>query len=116
MAIQNRLASPIIDAIQQHHGTTRVAIFIGWQGGIRKTRSWAAKHAFERQRCARSEAPYRYPGPKPSTREIRVISLADAVEEALRSCSNPRRKIEGHQQIIGDRFRDGQARGLPLGP
>lgn len=112
MAIQYRLAGPIIDTIQQHHGTGQIAYFYR----LAKRYQEDAMLGSKIMRLNMSDVPrveeetYRYPGPKPSTREIAVISLADAVEGASRCMLKPTpQKIEALiADIIDDRFRDGQ--------
>ena len=80
LARQYRLPQPIIDLIAQHHGTTRVEFFYG--------------RATEQQQADPNggevdERMYRYPGPKPQTKEAAVLMLADAVESASRSLVDP---------------------------
>jgi membrane-associated HD superfamily phosphohydrolase len=56
------------------------------------------------------ERDFRYPGPKPQGKEVAIVSLADAVEAAVRSLSKPTPgKIEGLvRKIIKDRLNSGQ--------
>src|SRR5690606_26632446 len=56
------------------------------------------------------EKDFRYPGPKPQTREAAVISIADSVEAAVRSMSNPTPEQikELVQNIVQDRLQDEQ--------
>jgi len=56
------------------------------------------------------EKDFRYPGPKPHGKEVAIVSLADAVEAAVRSLSKPTPgKIEGLvRKIIKDRLNSGQ--------
>ena len=80
LARQHRLPQPIIDLIAQHHGTTRVEFFYG--------------RATEQQQADPNggevdESSYRYPGPKPQTKEAAVLMLADAVESASRTLVDP---------------------------
>jgi cyclic-di-AMP phosphodiesterase PgpH len=80
LARQHRLPQPIIDLIAQHHGTTRVEFFYD--------------RATEQQQADPNggevdESTYRYPGPKPQTKEAAVLMLADAVESASRSLVDP---------------------------
>ncbi len=81
LARQHRLPQPIIDLIAQHHGTTRVEFFYGL--------------ATEQQQQADpngsevDESNYRYPGPKPQTKEAAVLMLADTVESASRTLVDP---------------------------
>jgi len=112
MAIQHRLARSIIDTIQRHHGTGQIAYFYR----LAKRYQEDAMLGGKIMRLNVSDVPrveeetYRYPGPKPFTREIAVISLADAVEGASRCMLKPTpQKIEALiAEIIEDRFRDGQ--------
>ena len=57
-----------------------------------------------------NEADFRYPGPKPQTKEAAVISIADSVEAAVRSMKEPNaEKIQKLiQSIIQDRVQDDQ--------
>jgi putative nucleotidyltransferase with HDIG domain len=80
LARQHRLPQPIIDLIAQHHGTTRVEFFFG--------------RATEQQQADPNgsevdESSFRYPGPKPQTKEAAVLMLADAVESASRTLVDP---------------------------
>lgn len=80
LARQHNLPERIIDLIEQHHGTTLVSYFFD-----RATRqSEVAEDSTEVQ-----EIDYRYPGPKPQTREAAVMMLADAVESASRALREP---------------------------
>jgi putative nucleotidyltransferase with HDIG domain len=80
LARQYGLPQPIVDLIAEHHGTTLVEYFYR-----RATeRSQADPHAAEVD-----EQTYRYPGPKPSTRESAVLMLTDAVESASRTLTEP---------------------------
>jgi len=77
---QYNLPQPIVDLVAEHHGTTLVEYFYR-----RATeRSQADPHAAEVD-----EHTYRYPGPKPSTRESAVLMLSDAVESASRTLTEP---------------------------
>jgi len=80
LARQYNLPQPIIDLIAEHHGTTLVEYFF--------------RRAEERSQSDPNgdevdEQTYRYPGPKPSTRESAVMMLADAVESASRTLTEP---------------------------
>jgi hypothetical protein len=80
LARQYNLPRPIIDLIAQHHGTTLVEYFY--------------RRATERQQASPDdpevdEQTYRYPGPKPTTRESAVLMLADAAESASRTLTEP---------------------------
>ncbi len=80
MARQNNLPQRIIDLIEQHHGTTLVSYFYN-----RATR----QSEVDEDSTEVQEIDYRYPGPKPQTREAAVMMLADAVESASRALREP---------------------------
>ncbi|HLQ46876.1 MAG TPA: HDIG domain-containing protein, partial [Planctomycetaceae bacterium] len=101
LAEEHNLPRPIIDFIEQHHGTTLVQYFYH-----------AASRAAEAQRDAFEveESSFRYPGPKPQTREAGVLMLADTAESASRTLSEPTSKrIESLvREITMDKLLDGQ--------
>lgn len=77
LARHHDLPRPIVDIIAQHHGTTLVEYFY----------NEALKRAKEDERV--EESIFRYEGPKPQTKEAGVVMLADSVEAATRSLSDP---------------------------
>ena len=81
LAREYNLPTTLTHFIQQHHGTTLVEFFY----------HQACTQTAQRQPDgpAVAEAQYRYPGPKPRTREIAIVMLADAVESAARSMNEP---------------------------
>jgi cyclic-di-AMP phosphodiesterase PgpH len=84
---QYRLPRPIIDFIAQHHGTTLVEYFyrealrLQEQSGTAPTLPDGVTHPLE--------PTFRYPGPKPQTRESGIVMLSDAVESASRALTLP---------------------------
>lgn len=62
------------------------------------------------------EEQFRYPGPKPNTKETAILMIADAVESAVRSLKNPTSdEIEAMiNKIIVERLNDGQLSDSPL--
>jgi putative nucleotidyltransferase with HDIG domain len=97
MAKANKLGQVIIDTIRQHHGTSLIRFF------------------YEKAKQQKGEDNvnidnYRYPGPKPQTREAGLVMLADVVEAASRSLDNPTpSRIQGLvQRLINTIFSDGQ--------
>jgi hypothetical protein len=76
LARQEKLPELIIDAIQQHHGTTVMAFF--YQKAL-ETDSHSSVNKDD----------FRYPGPKPSSKEAAILMLADTVEPACRSLKGP---------------------------
>jgi len=99
LAREKRLGQPIIDIIRQHHGTGLIKFFYDRA----KTQAEASGQTVE-------EKDFRYPGPKPQTREAGIVMLADCVEAASRSLANPTAdRIQGMvQKIINNIFIDGQ--------
>ena len=81
LAEEHGLPKPVVDFIEQHHGTTLVEYFY----------REAARLAEEDpdHRTDAEESNFRYPGPKPQTRETAVLMIADAVEGASRTLSEP---------------------------
>jgi putative nucleotidyltransferase with HDIG domain len=80
LARQHRLPQPIIDFIEQHHGTTLVEYFY---------RREAQRLKDDPDAGELDETTFRYPGPKPQTKEAGVLMLADVVESASRALVDP---------------------------
>ncbi|WP_095416375.1 HD family phosphohydrolase [Thermogutta terrifontis] len=80
LARQHHLPELIIDFIEQHHGTTLVEYFYERARGKQESQPEAPKV---------DENNFRYPGPRPQTKEAAVLMLADAVESAVRSLKDP---------------------------
>lgn len=99
MAKKARLPEPIVTAIREHHGTKLIRYF--YQKALTKA---------DPTQGAVSETDYRYPGPKPSTRILGILMIADAVEAASRTLIEPTpAKIRAMiQTIVDDCLRDGQ--------
>jgi putative nucleotidyltransferase with HDIG domain len=97
LAEEEGLPRAIIDIIPQHHGTSEIASF---------------KHrALERgDKQAVRDEDFRYPGPRPQTKEAGVINVADAVESATRTLSgNNPDQIKGMvTTIVKGRFTAGE--------
>ena len=99
LARQHKLSSEITDIIQQHHGTSLIAYFYQ-----------KAKDGRGADQAEINIEDFRYPGPKPQTREAGLVMLADAVEAASRSLAEPTpSRVQGMvQKIINNIFSDGQ--------
>ena len=95
MLEKHKMPVEIIDIARQHHGTSLLKYFL-------------VKAQTEGQEVKEEE--YRYKGPKPQTKEIAIISIADSVEAAVRSMKEPTpQKIAALvKAIINDRLNDGQ--------
>ncbi|MDD5614125.1 MAG: phosphohydrolase, partial [Candidatus Omnitrophica bacterium] len=88
-----KLPPDILDFIEQHHGTSLVYYFY--------------HKALETQTQEDvKEDQFKYPGPKPQTKEVAIVSLADAVEAATRSLQDPTSaRIKGLvKEIINNKF------------
>ncbi len=117
MARGARLPQPIIDFIATHHGTHLIKHFY--------------QLALQHEDTVDIED-FRYPGPKPSTREQGILMLADSVEATVRSKAQNGKLFPNHSEadsrtngnvrlleelvgsIIDERVRDGQLDNTPL--
>ena len=99
LAQQYGLPEPIIDLIRQHHGTTLVRFFY----------DRACRRAKEGEETVLEEE-YRYPGPKPQTREAAILMLADAVESSSRTLKDPTpaQLATLVETIAAEKLQDGQ--------
>lgn len=97
LAAEYKLPEVVTQFIAQHHGTDLVRFF------YHRATEAAEDNSVE-------EKDFRYPGPKPQGKEVAIVSLADAVEAAVRSLSKPTPgKIEGLvRKIIKDRLNSGE--------
>lgn len=98
LARKYKLNDALIEFIVTHHGTSLVYYF------YRR----ALANMDENQEI--SEEGFRYPGPKPTTKETAIVLLADSVEAATRALKDPTpEKIrELVHKIINNKFIDGQ--------
>jgi len=91
-----RLPRVVADSIPQHHGTRLVAYF--WAKAQR-----AAQEGGGRAQ-ALEEALFRYPGPKPQSREAALVMIADACEASSRSLPEP--TAEALRALVGKRINE----------
>lgn len=76
LAREEKLPDIVIDAIKQHHGTSVMAFFY--------------KKALETDsHSSLKKDDFRYPGPKPQSKEAGLLMCADTVEAAVRSLKDP---------------------------
>jgi putative nucleotidyltransferase with HDIG domain len=78
LAREHHLPQPIIDAIEQHHGTRLMRFF--YDRAVQQCDPATDEVA---------EGKYRYPGPKPRSKVMGVLMLADGVEAASRTLIDP---------------------------
>ncbi len=80
LARQYNLPRPILDFIQQHHGTTLVEYFYREAMRLQENNGHGNGEL---------ESAFRYPGPKPQNRENGIMMFADAVESSSRALKDP---------------------------
>jgi hypothetical protein len=99
LAKQHALPPPIIDAIEQHHGTRLIKYFFN-----------RAQERCDPDTEEVREDDYRYPGPKPQNKVMGVLMLADGIEAASRTLVEPTAvKVRTLiKTIVDDCLRDGQ--------
>ena len=99
LAREHRLPEAIRDAITTHHGTKLIRYFYS-----------RAKEMEDADHGEVQETEFRYPGPKPQSKEMGIIMLADAIEAAARTLQEPTPgRIQGMiDMIIKNMLEDGQ--------
>ena len=104
LAEKYRLPQSIIDFIREHHGTTRVEYFY----------HKAVQMADDPNEV--DESAFRYPGPKPHTRETAILMLADSCEATVRAMRPQSREemLEIIRSVINRRLMSGQLDHSPL--
>jgi len=97
LGVKYGLPQAILDIISQHHGTSLMALI--YHKAVEKTDGGQV-----------DESAFRYPGPKPQTREAGIVMLADLVEAASRTMQekSPGRLKTLINTIIQKRFMDGE--------
>jgi putative nucleotidyltransferase with HDIG domain len=101
LARQHHLPQPIIDLIEQHHGTTLVEYF--YREATRRCHD-------DPDAATVQESAFRYPGPKPQSKEAGILMISDAVESASRTLTEPTpARIDSLVgELIQKRLDDGQ--------
>ena len=101
MAKEMRLPKKLIDIIEQHHGTTTIESF------YRKALNVSSDI---------NQDSFRYPGPKPKTREAALVMISDSVEATARSEKNitATKLLKILKDNIERKFNDGQLDDCPI--
>lgn len=103
LAKEYKLPGTISEFIPMHHGTSLIAYFYHQAKQTEDPETVMEEH-------------FRYPGPKPQTKETAILMLADATEAAVRAISKP--TVDQIQKTIGKiikaRIDDGQLSEAPL--
>lgn len=96
MAREYNLPRQIVDFIESHHGTTLVEYFFHAALGKAEEKKMRARDCGGREKTVATaggsepnEFQFRYPGPKPRTREAAILLLCDGIEAAARSLDEP---------------------------
>ena len=101
MAREHKIPKVIEDMIPQHHGTSLIEFF--YNKALKEAEA-------EEDAVEVDETLYRYPGPKPQTKEAGILMLADGVEAAARTLSEPTPdRVQGLvQKMINKVFASGE--------
>jgi hypothetical protein len=95
LAREFRLPRNIQHFIEAHHGTTLVEFFFARARQLAQKAGAAAAGARDDEETEPDdvyipdEFEYRYPGPKPRSKECAILMIADAVESATRTLADP---------------------------
>jgi putative nucleotidyltransferase with HDIG domain len=110
LAREYGLPEEIVDFIPMHHGTTRIDYFYN------KALQMAESSGDETKIDEINEGDYRYPGPRPQTKETGIMMLADAVEAAVRTIEDPtpQRLEDAIDELFRRRFEEGELSECPL--
>jgi len=103
LAEEFHLPSAIKDIMVQHHGRSLMTYF--YQKALEQSEDEEV-----------NEEDYRYPGPKPQTKEAALVMLADAVEAASRTLKTPTHsRLKGLvEELVDERFQSGELDEAPL--
>ena len=98
LAQRHKLPPSVIDFIRMHHGTMHVGFF--YEKALRQKRTKGEVN----------ESDFRYPGPKPNTKETAIVMLADGIEASTRAITEPTvEKIEANiDSLIKLRLLEGE--------
>lgn len=99
IAKKRHLPEPFIDIIKEHHGTTLVYFFYRKQLELVGNRKEEV-----------DESKFRYPGPKPKTKESAIIMICDSLEAATRSLDeiNEKTLTQLVNRLVAEKMEDGQ--------
>ncbi len=104
LARKFRLPPAIVDFVKEHHGTTRVEYF--YHKAVQMVDDPKAV----------DESAFRYPGPKPHTKETAILMLADSCEATVRAMRPQSREemLEIIRSVVNRRLMSGQLDDSPL--
>jgi putative nucleotidyltransferase with HDIG domain len=110
LAREYKLPKEVIEFIPMHHGTGRIDFFYNKALGL------ARRDPDETKIDEINEEDYRYPGPKPQTKETGIMMLADTIEAAVRTLDDPSpQKLEAMiDELMKKRIDEGELEECPL--
>ncbi len=116
MAKSAKLPNEIINFIPMHHGTSRIEYF--YQQALEDAQEELFRHG-ENEKTAKEnveEEHFRYPGPRPLSKEAAILMLADSVEATARTIDEPShdRFQDLVKNIFNKKLEDGQLSNSPL--
>lgn len=118
LAVKHKLNPRVIDVIQEHHGDSLVYFFYRKAQEQKKAELEKVDRRLENQEDLPKveEKNFRYPGPRPRTKESGIICLADTIESASRTLGKPtpakiRTLVE---ELVRAKINDGQLDECPL--
>ncbi len=103
LALEYRLPPKVIEFIPMHHGTSLIRHFYA-----------LALEEAQTTNSTVNEDDFRYPGPKPQTKETGIVMLADVAEAIARTVESPAQIEELLDQVFREKISDGQLDDCPL--
>ena len=103
MLQKERMPNEVIRIAQEHHGTSLTSFF--YYNAVKQTGDPNL-----------SKAPFRYPGPKPETKESAIVCICDGCEAAVHSMNDPTMEQieEMVTKIIRGKIEEGQLSKAPI--
>jgi putative nucleotidyltransferase with HDIG domain len=118
LAVKHKLNPRIIDVIREHHGDSLVVYFYHKAREQKKQEIDKVDRGLENPEDLPKvdEKNFRYPGPRPGSRESGIIALADSIESASRSLQKPTpgRIRSLVDDIVRQKIQDSQLDDCPL--
>jgi len=118
LAVRHKLNREIINVIKEHHGNTLVYYFYRKAHENRDLALQEVKEGIRNEEDVPEvfEKGFRYPGPRPRTKESGIIALADSIESASRSIKKVTiAKLQSMiADIVNNKIKDGQLDECPL--
>lgn len=118
LAVKHKLNPRVIDVIQEHHGDSLVAYFYHKAREQKRAEMEKIDRKLENPEDLPvvAEKSFRYPGPRPKSRESGIIALADTIESASRTLRKPTpgRIKSLVEELVQTKIEDAQLDDCPL--